>query len=163
MAEILWECKRRMEADPAIVSLGGLTHAQLLQEQYETHVHAYPSDPPNTGSQIHGMLQMELAAAGVPLILSDIEAFPEVFGEAATLLPVIGSLRARRGDQMVRVDAQDWAEVTVELMKSPKKWQAASKASRALAEKHSWDVMVGRFEAMIEAHFAKQETLTAAA
>src|SRR6185437_9266242 len=97
MAEYLWECKRRIETTPGVVSLGGLSRADLVREVLECHVYAYPSDPPNTGSQIHGMLQMELAAAGCPLILSDIEAFPEVFGScadgepAATLLPVVGS------------------------------------------------------------------------
>jgi glycosyltransferase involved in cell wall biosynthesis len=156
MAEILWECKRRIESDPAIVSLGGLTHTDLLREQYETQVHTYPSDPPNSGSQIHGMLQMELAAAGVPLVLSDIEAFPEIFGEAATLLPVIGRLAAKAGNDMVRVDAQDWADVTVELMKSPKKWKAASQACRRLAERHTWGAMVTRFEEMIAAFFGQE-------
>lgn len=155
MAEVLWECKRRIESNPAITSLGGLSHTALLREQLETHVHAYPSDPPNTGSQIHGMLQMELAAAGVPLVLSDIEAFPEVFGicadgePAATILPVIGSLRKKVGDDMARVDAQDWADVTIELMKSPKKWKVASRASRKLAEQWPWSRVVDNFEVML--------------
>lgn len=150
MAEILWECKRRMDANPAITSLGGLTHAELLREQLECHVHTYPSDPPNTGSQIHGMTQIELAAAGVPLVLSDIEAFPEVFGEAARILPVVGAMRKHVGDDMVRVDVQDWAEVTIELMKSPKKWKAASHASRALAEQWPWSRVVDNWQAMLD-------------
>lgn len=149
MGEIVWECKRRMEANPAIRNLGGLTHAEVVREQLDCHIHTYPSDPPNTGSQIHGMMQMELAAAGCPLVLSDIEAFPEVFGDAARILPVVGSMRKRVGDDMVRVDAQDWAEATVELMKSPKKWKAASAASRALAEQWPWSRVVDNFEAML--------------
>jgi len=151
MSEILWECKGRIEADDAIVSVGGLTHDRLVGEERACDVYAYPSDPPNTGSQIHGMAQIELAAAGAPLVLSDIEAFPEVFGAAAKLLPVVGSLRKQAGPtDLERVDAQDWADVVIAIMRDDKTRQAMSKRSRALAEKHTWGHVVERFQTMLQ-------------
>lgn len=149
LSELMWECKRRIEVTPGVESLGALSRADLLREQMESHVHVMPSDPQNVGSQIHGLLQMEMAAAGVPLVLSDIEAFPEVFGEAATILPLPGTQRKRVGDDMVRVDAQDWADEVVALMKSPKRWKAASKASRALAEQHDWSTVIERWDRLL--------------
>jgi len=149
LAELMWDCKRRIETTPGVVSLGALSHEDMLREQMECQVHAMPSDPQNVGSQIHGLLQMEMAAAGVPLVLSDIEAFPEVFGEAATILPLPGTQRKAVGNEMMRVDAQDWADEVVALMKSPKRWKAASRASRALAEQWDWSRVVDNWDRLL--------------
>ncbi len=147
LAERLWDCKARIAHNPNIVSRGALTREEVIREQLECQVHVMPSDPLNVGSQIHGITQMECAAAGCALVLSDIEAFPEVFGEGAEILPVPGWFdpRAER-----RWDAQDWAEVTVELIKDPIKWAAASRKARALAERNTWDHVVENFDAMLK-------------
>lgn len=163
MSEIMWKCKRRMEENPEIVNLGALSHGELVREQVECHVHAMPSDPPNIGSQIHGLTQMELAAAGVPLVLSDIEAFPEVFSAAADLLPVVGCLRASYGDgDLARVTAQDWADQVVAVMNDEARWQAQSAASRALAERHTWDSVVDRVDGLLAALVANHMAAAAA-
>lgn len=147
MAQVLSECERRIALDPAITLLGSIPRADLIREQLECQVHVWPSDPPNVGSQIHGITQAECAAAGAALVLSDIEAFPEVFGEAATILPVPGTYEpsAER-----RVDAQDWAEAVAELMLDPEKWAEASRKSRALAEQHTWSKVIDNWEKMFE-------------
>lgn len=89
---------------------------------------------------------MECAAAGCALVLSDTEAFPEVFGEGAEILPLPGFFdpRAER-----RVDTQDWAEVVVGLMRDPEKWQAMSQRSRALAETNTWQRVIENVDAML--------------
>ncbi len=147
LAEKMWECKRAIERNPGIVSLGALTRAEIIREQLECSLHVMPSDPPNQGSQIHGISQMECAAAGCALVLSDTEAFPEVFGEAAEILPLPGWFdgRAER-----RWDCQDWAEVIVELMKNPEKWAEASQKARALAEKNTWERVVDNVDVMLQ-------------
>jgi glycosyltransferase involved in cell wall biosynthesis len=144
-AQMLWECKERMATTEGVTNLGALSRPDVIREQLECQVHVWPSDPPNVGSQIHGLTQMECAAAGAALVLSDIEAFPEVFGEAATLLPVPGTYvpSAER-----RLDAQDWAEAVAELMLDPDKWAEASKKSRALAEQHTWAKVLDNWETM---------------
>ncbi len=146
VAELLWECQRRIVTNDAIISLGGVTDDDMQREKLECSIGVMPSDPQNVGSQIHGMLQMELAGYGVPLVLSDTEAFPEVFGEAARILPLPNTMARVKGKSSLgRIDANDWAEVVAELMRDPKKYTAASKASRALAEKHTWQAMIGRW------------------
>lgn len=148
MAEMLWDCKRRLESTPGVVNLGGITREQIIREQLECQVHCMPSDPPGIGTQTHGITQMECAAAGAALVLSDVEAFPEVFGDGATILPVIGKYipEAER-----RITAADYAAVVVELMQDPAKWAEASKKARALAERHTWSVVLDKWEAMLAA------------
>jgi glycosyltransferase involved in cell wall biosynthesis len=146
MAQFLWECKRRIESTPGVVNVGGLDRAGIISEQLECQVHCMPSDPPGVGTQTHGITQMECAAAGAALVLSDVEAFPEVFGEGAEILPVIGHYipSAER-----RCDAADYAGVVVELMRSPEKWAEASRKARALAEKNTWSAVLDRWETML--------------
>jgi len=146
-AELLWECKRRIETTVGVVSLGNLSQSDLVREELECQVHAMPSDPPNLGSQIHGITQMECAAAGAALVLSDTEAFPEIFGGAATILPLPGTYLPEHNR---RYDAQDWAEVIEELMKDPAKLREASHCARALAEQHTWAKVVENWEKMLE-------------
>ena len=145
-SECFWDMKRRIATMPGVVNLGALDRNETLQQQRECDIHVMPSDPPNVGSQIDGMLQRELAATGTPLILSNIEAFPEVFGEAALCLPLPGTYME---DLERRYDAQDWAEATLQVLRDPAKWLEMSTASRALAERQTWDTVIERFDAML--------------
>jgi glycosyltransferase involved in cell wall biosynthesis len=146
LAEVLLDCRKRLKTIPNVVDLGALTPEQVVREQMEAQVHLWPSDPPNVGSQIHGLSQVEAAAAGCALVLSDVEAFPELFGGAAEILPVPGTFvpSAER-----RVDPQDWADVVLELMRDPAKWAEASRKARALAEQHTWPAVVDKWDAML--------------
>jgi len=146
MAQLLWECKRRIETTPGVVNLGGLSRGEIIREELACQVHCMPSDPPGVGTQTHGITQMECAAAGCALVLSDVEAFPEVFGDAATILPVVGRYLP---DQERRVTAEDYAAVVVELMQDPAKWREASRKARALAEANTWGHVLDRWEAML--------------
>ncbi len=152
MATLMLDCERRLAATEGVTSLGALSRQELIREQLECQVHVWPSDPPNVGSQIHGITQMECAAAGAALVLSDIEAFPEVFGEAALLLPVPGTFVP---EHERRADAQDWAEAIAEIMLSPEKWAEMSRTSRALAEQHTWAHVIDRWDQMLATLSAK--------
>jgi len=105
-----------------------------------------PSDPPGIGTQTHGITQLECAAAGAALVLSDVEAFPEVFGAAATILPVIGRYMPKLER---RITAQDYAEVVIELMQDGEKWAEASRKARVLAETMTWDACATRWNEML--------------
>jgi glycosyltransferase involved in cell wall biosynthesis len=146
LAEMFWEMKRRLGSTPGVVNLGALDNKNVIREQLEAQVHVWPSEPQNVGTQIHGISQLEAAAAGCALVLSDVEAFPEVFGEAATILPVPGTFY---GEAERRIDAADWADVVAELMTDPEKWSEASRKARALAEKHTWQNVIEKWDAMI--------------
>jgi glycosyltransferase involved in cell wall biosynthesis len=147
MAQFLWDCKRRIESTPGMVNLGGLTREGIIREQLGCQVHCMPSDPPGIGTQTHGITQMECAAAGCALVLSDIEAFPEVFGAGAAILPVIGKYEPTLER---RIAAADYAEVVVGLMRDPEQWAEASRKARALAEQNTWSIVVDKWERMLE-------------
>jgi glycosyltransferase involved in cell wall biosynthesis len=146
--QMLWECRHRMHTLPNVVDLGSMTREQTIRAECETHVGVMASDPPNVGSQIHGLLQCELAAAGVPLVLSDTEAFREVFGSAAEILPLPGTFLV---DHERRFDPQDWSEVILHLMQDEAAWAVASQASRALAETLTWNTVVTNWATMLDA------------
>lgn len=150
MAEMLWECKRRIAAIPNVLNLGALERPAVVRQQLAAQVHLWPADPANVGTQLHGQSQMEAAAAGCALVVSDVEAFPEVFGEAATILPTIGTFVPDPvGEEGMRVDAQDYADVVVELLTDDAAWDAASRKSRALAERHTWRHVTDRWLALV--------------
>jgi glycosyltransferase involved in cell wall biosynthesis len=148
IAEALWDCKKRLESTPGVTNVGGLGAIQLIEEQHECQIHVMPSDPPNAGSQIHGITQMECAAAGAALVLSDIEAFPEVFGQAATILPVVGTWLPKTER---RYDAQDWAEAVHALAEDSDRLSVASAKARKLAEINTWDHVIERWQGMLTA------------
>ncbi len=149
-AEAMWKCKDRIEQGNGVVNIGALTHDELIREQLECCVHVYPSDPTNTGSQTHGLTQMELAAAGVPLVLSDVESYPELFGECASILPLPGMLAARSADgDLQRVTYDDWAAEVVAIMQDTDRWEQMSRKSRETASHHTWPNVIDRWEAML--------------
>lgn len=152
MAETFWEMRRRLDGTPGVTLLGAVSPERVIQEQLAAQVHLWPSDPPNVGSQIHGLSQVEAAAAGCALVLSDVEAFPEVFGAAAVILPTIGTFvpNAEPDEEGTRIGPADYAREVVELMSDPAKLAAASAASRALAAEHTWQHVVDRWLAMVE-------------
>lgn len=146
LAEVLLDCQKRLAATPGITVLGAIDRDALVAEQLACQVHVWPSDPPNVGSQIHGLTQMECAAAGAALVLSDIEAFPDVFAAAATILPVPGTFVPELEG---RVTAQHWADVIAGLMRTPSRLKKAQRASRALAARHDWSRVVASWCSML--------------
>lgn len=147
MAQVLWECKERMQKTPGVEVWTELPKEQLIGLQRVQHVHVMPSDPPNQGSQIHGMSQLESARFGTPLILSDTEAFPEVFGAAADILPLPGSYME---DKQRRTTPADWADVIECVMNDESAYREMHDASLELARQNTWDVVAGKWHDMIE-------------
>ena len=147
VSEALWEAKARIEATPGIVSLGALSREEVRREQAEAEIFAYPCDPVTAGSELFCLAAMEAAAAGAALVLSDREVLPELYGDVATILPLSGTFMPA---QERRFDAQDWAEVIVELMQDGEKREAMARQGRELAARHSWDAVIDRWERMLE-------------
>ena len=147
LAEMLWECKQRIDCTPGIVNLGALSPEGVILQQIECQVHVWPSEPPNAGAQTHGLSQVEIAAAGAALVLSDVEAFGEIFREGATVLPVIGRYyqAAER-----RIEAEDYSDVVVKLMTDPKFYALQRRKAQRMAAKHTWRACIQRWNAMLE-------------
>jgi hypothetical protein len=150
LAEMMWECHRRMATMPNILNRGALDRAGIVAEQLACQIHVMPSDPNNVGTQIHGHAQLEAAAAGCALVLSDVEAFPELFAGVADILPVPGQYIPDPEGDGRRIDALDYAEIVLDLLRDPEAWTKASKASRKLAERHTWEDVIGSWLLMLD-------------
>lgn len=147
LAQTFWDCKRRLETTPGITMLPALEPQEMIQQQLECHVFAYPCDPLTPGSELFCLSAMEAAAAGSPLVLSDGEmVFPQLYGEAADILPVPGTFLPQHGR---RYDAQDWAEHIADLIRDHDRWAEQSRKARALAEEHSWDRVTENWDRML--------------
>ena len=145
LAEMMWECRDRLST-PGVVNLGALPPAGVLLQQIECQVHCWPSDPPNAGSQTWGLTQMECAAAGAALVLSDVESFGEVFREGATVLPTIGRYFSA---EERRVEAGDYADAVIRLMTDPKHYARERKKAQRMAAKHTWKKCIERWERLL--------------
>lgn len=145
----VWECKDMIERIPNVTYTGRLSREEIIREQLECQIHMYPSSPPNVGSQIHGITQMECAAAGCALVLSDVEAFPEVFGHngGAYTLPVPGALLT--GEDRLLTHS-DWAGFVVDLLNNPNELKESAQHARQLAENNTWDHVVVNWENMLD-------------
>jgi len=143
--EVMRESVVRLSRTPGISILGRLDRAGLVREQVVAGVHCYPSDPPNLGSQIHGIFQMECAAAWTPLILSDVEAFPEVFKDTGYMLPRVGTF-----DGESRVGADWYASAVVHVMGlGDTEYGRMARKARLVAEKHRWKDVIQRWERLL--------------
>jgi predicted dehydrogenase len=69
-----------------------------------------------------------------------------VFGDGATILPVIGKFMPEWGK---RTDAQYYADLVIQQMKILEFWKHNSERARALAEKHTWSRVIDNWEAMM--------------
>lgn len=147
LAEMFWEMKGRIENTPGIVNLGALSPEGVILQQIECAVHVWPSEPPNAGAQTWGLTQMECAAAGAALVLSDVESFGEVFREGAFVLPPVG--RYYQAEER-RIDAEDYADVVVKLMTDPKFYALQRRKAQRMAAKHTWRSCLARWNAMLE-------------
>jgi hypothetical protein len=147
MAQVLWECRERMQKTSGVEVWSEMTREQVIGLQQVQHVHVMPSDPPNQGSQIHGMAQLESASFGTPLVLADTEAFPEVFGQAADILPLPGTYV--EGMQR-RVTSTDWADVIEKVMLDETVYQEMRAASLELARQNTWAAVACNWHKMLE-------------
>ena len=145
VAEALWRCKFGMEM-PGVTAIGGLRHEQMAAEQMAAWLFAYPCDPLTPGTELFCLAALESAAAGCPLILSDLPALREVFADAATFLPIPGTYSP--ADEC-RFDVRDWADVIVEITRDVSQWIDMSNRSKDLAERHTWGKVVDQWEAML--------------
>ncbi len=110
---------------------GGIGQWELASEQMKSGLMVYPCDPiaPTEG---YSMSCAEALASGAGLITTNADALGELWGEAATILPL-----------PVNVDA--WAEAIVRKLVNPP-GEAERDLYRKFAARHSWKVLGKRWE-----------------
>lgn len=108
-----------------------LSRAELISLQEEARVQIHPCDP-RRPSEFFCMSVLEAMAAGTPCVISDADALPELWGDAAIVLP-----------RPIRI--AQWVEEIERLMRDRAWWNRWSGAGRAKAQSYDWSLVAQRY------------------
>ena len=108
-----------------------LDRAALIRVQQSAMVHIYPLDPVRP-SDFFSMAVLESHAAGTPVIASDADSMPEMWGDSAWIIP-----------RPIRL--AEWHEATAELLLNRPLWRKFSELGRRKAQNFTWDLQAARY------------------
>jgi len=118
-----WDVKANLD-QPGVFNHGGVGKQVLAREQKKASLMVYPSDLFVDGETFCKSV-LECMAAGVPCLISDAAALPEVHGEAAAILPR-------------PIDDDQWVEGIYQLLTDEEKRREYIKKGLKLARKRTW-------------------------
>ena len=99
--------------------------------QRTAQVLIYPLDP-RRPSDFFSMAVLEALAAGTPVIVSDADAMPELWSDAAVVLPR-------------PVDLGEWYETVDRVLTDRVMWRRLSAAGRERAQDFAWPLVAERY------------------
>lgn len=111
-----------------------MSRADLIDLQQTAMVHVYPLDP-RRPSDFFSMSVLESMAAGTPVIVSDADSMPELWGDTALVLPR-------------PIDYLAWYEAVERLLTDRAEWKRLSERGRRKAEVFTWDKQAQRYLAL---------------
>jgi len=114
-----------------------VTREELVKLQRSAQVLIYPLDP-RRPSDFFSMAVLEAMAAGTPVVVTDADSMPELWSEAAAVLP-----------RPVRL--AEWVETVENILDNRPRWQALSGAGTAVARGYAWDVVAKKYLAALGA------------
>lgn len=103
----------------------------LIALQQTSQVLIYPLDPVRP-SDFFSMAVLEAMAAGTPVIVSDADSMPELWADAAIMLPR-------------PVDFGMWFSEIEQLLVRPKRWAKYSDLGREKAKHYDWSLVAQRY------------------
>ena len=118
-----WYVKSHLD-QPGVFNHGGVGKQVLAREQKKASLMVYPSDLFVDGETYCNSV-LECMAAGVPCLISDATALPEVYGEAAAILPR-------------PIDDDQWVEGIYQLLTDEEKRREYIKKGLKFARKRTW-------------------------
>ena len=130
----MWYIKTHAN-QPGVVHRKAVGQQTIAREQKQAQLMVYPLDPPRP-CEGFSIAMLECLAAGTPIIASDADCFPELWGEAITMLPR-------------PIEDDVWVETVVRFLRNDKLWQLYSQKGKALAAKYSWEKVIGRWDEFI--------------
>ena len=113
---------------PPSVEMG---RSELIELQKTAMVQIYPLDPIRP-SDYWSLSVAEAMAAGTPVITTDADAMPEVWSEAARIIPR-------------PVSIGEWIEETERFLIDRKVWQTHSERGKRLVQQYDWTKQAKRY------------------
>ncbi len=118
---------------PGVHAIGAVDQLTLAKEQQKAQLMVYPCDTmiPSEG---FGMTIGEAFLADCAVLLSDCDAFPEIWGDVVAMLPL-------------PIDYGQWADSVVELLSSKELLQKYNLAGKQkVLTQYNWDVIVKQWD-----------------
>lgn len=103
----------------------------LIDLQQTAQVLIYPLSPTRP-SDFFSMAVLESLAAGTPVIVSDADSMPELWADAAIVLPT-------------PIDLSEWVVRVEELLERPALWQRQSERGLKKAQDFAWPLVAQRY------------------
>jgi len=119
-----------------VTFLGALSRTDLIREQKSAQLYACPYDPAQLSTETGNLGAIEIAAARVPMLLSDDVAVSEMFGDTAWFLPL-------------PVDDALWYDGIEILLTDTARRLRHVAAARQIAEARDWSNVAREWEAML--------------
>lgn len=129
-----------------VVIHGALPPGELAKELMKADLSLYPCDPvrPTEG---FGVAVMEACASGAVPVITDADAFGEVYAESgARMIP--------RGNSRRWTD--EFLEATLSLMAAPSEILQRREAVMKFAKDYDWQIVAGQWQNMIERRLAER-------
>ena len=111
-----------------------MSRADLVALQKTAMVHVYPLDPIRP-SDFFSMSVLESMAAGTPVIVSDADAMPELWSDAAVMLA-----------RPIRL--AEWVETTEDLLANKRLWKRHAELGRKKAAGYTWAKQAAKYLAI---------------
>jgi glycosyltransferase involved in cell wall biosynthesis len=108
-----------------------LSRPELVALQRTAQVLIYPLDPVRP-SDFFSMAVLEAMAAGTPVIVSDADSMPELWSDAAVVLPR-------------PIDLGAWYEAVDRLLTDRAEWREHSARGRALSARYDWTEVAANY------------------
>lgn len=127
----IWYIKSHLGL-PGVVHRQGVGQQTIAREQKQAMLLAYPLDPPQP-CEGFSISILECLAAGTPVVASDADCIPELWGDAVMMLPR-------------PIDDDQWADAIVKLLTKEKLRKFYSGKGKELASRYSWTLSVRRWD-----------------
>lgn len=119
---------------PGLPKTRELSREDLVQLQRTAMVTMYPLDPVRP-SDFFSMAVLESLAAGTPVVVSDADSMPELWGGCTAMIP-----------RPIRI--AEWVEAVERLLHDKKHWASHSARGRAVAEQYAWPIVAKKYLAV---------------
>ena len=129
-------------ASQGVEYVGGVSRRQLAAELCEAEVMAYPCDtvrtfPDGWGSEGFGVAVLEGCAAGAVPVITDCDAFGEVYGGVCPMV--------KQGEGWT----DRWADTLIEVLRQDGERERLRGVGREFAARHAWPVLGERLETVL--------------